>query len=51
MKIAVQTGGATRHFGLEGAIYAFKKAGFKSIDWNVPTGIDLKKILPMSFSQ
>ncbi len=45
MKIAIQTGGAISHFGLESTLYAFKKADFKAIDWNVPTGIDLKKIL------
>lgn len=47
MKIAVQTGGITGHFNfdIKNALHLIKKAGFKAIDWNVPTGIDLKKIL------
>ena len=47
MKIAVQTGGITGHFNfnLAKVLMIIKRSGFNAIDWNIPTGIDLKKIL------
>lgn len=53
MKIAVQTGGITGHFNfdLEKTLQTIKKCGFDAIDWNIPTGIDLRQIVEKDYSK
>ena len=53
MQIAVQTGGITGHFNFDliKTLNTIKRCGFTAIDWNIPTGIDLRQIVEKDYSK